>query len=274
MRDNPVKHRLAEGGFASGMMVFEFFTAGIAQIAAAAGAEFVLYDMEHSGAGIDAIKLQMATCRGIGVVPMVRVPTTQYHFIARCLDAGAMGIMVPMVESVAQAKEIVSFTRYPPQGVRGAGFGMAHDDYAPGSPADKIAMAHRRTLVIAQIETARGVAAVDEIAAVDGVDVLWLGHFDLTNFMGIPGQFTHPDYLAAVDAIVAAARRHGKVAGFMPTDENWARDYTAKGFRIQACGTDTLLLQQSMTRLLGALREARATQPPDVTATPRSARKG
>ena len=258
MRDNPVKHRLAEGGSAFGTMVFEFFTPGIAQIAAAAGAEFVIYDMEHSGVGMDTIKAQFAACRGIGIVPMVRVPATQYHFIARCLDAGAMGIMVPMVESVAQAKEIVSFTRYPPQGVRGAGFGMAHDDYTGGAPADKIAMAHRRTLVIAQIETPRGTEAAEEIAAIDGIDVLWLGHFDMTNFMGIPGQFKHRDYLAAVDTIVAAAERHGKAAGFMPTDETWARDYAAKGFRILACGTDTLMLQQSLSHGLKVLREARA----------------
>jgi 2-keto-3-deoxy-L-rhamnonate aldolase RhmA len=274
MRDNPIKHRLAEGGFAFGTMVFEFFTPGMAQIAAAAGAEFVLYDMEHSGAGIDTIKAQMAACRGLGPVPMVRVPTTQYHFIARCLDTGAMGIMVPMVESVAQARDIVSFTRYPPHGVRGAGFGMAHDDYEPGSPVAKIEMAHRRTLVIAQIETPRGVAAVDEIAAVDGIDVVWLGHFDMTNFMGIPGQFTHPEYLKAVDAIVEAARRHGKTAGFMPTDETWARDYVAKGFRMLAYGLDSLLLQQSLTRGLGVLREASASQPAEVDPARRQVRKG
>jgi 2-dehydro-3-deoxyglucarate aldolase/4-hydroxy-2-oxoheptanedioate aldolase len=259
MRDNPVKHRLAQGGHSFGTMVFEFFTPGMAQIAAAAGAEFVLYDMEHSGAGIDTIKAQMAACRGLGAVPFVRVPTTQYHFIARCLDAGAMGIMVPMVDTVAQAREIVSFTRYPPHGIRGAGFGMAHDDYEGGPPPAKIAMANRRTLVMAQIETPRGAAAVDEIAAVDGIDVVWLGHFDLTNFMGIPGQFTHPDYLAAVDAIVAAARRHGKAAGFMATDETWARDYAAKGFRIMAYGLDSLLLQQSLARGLALLREISST---------------
>jgi 2-dehydro-3-deoxyglucarate aldolase/4-hydroxy-2-oxoheptanedioate aldolase len=204
----------------------------------------------------------MAACRGLDIVPMVRVPTTQYQFIARCLDAGAMGIMVPMVESVAQAKDIVSFTRYPPHGVRGAGFGMAHDDYAPGAPVEKIAAANRRTLVIAQIETPRGAEAADAIAAIDGIDVLWLGHFDLTNFMGIPGQFTHPDFLAAVDAIVAAARRHGKAAGFMPTDESWARDYVAKGFRILAYGVDSLLLQQSLSHGLAVLRDASTVRPP------------
>jgi 2-keto-3-deoxy-L-rhamnonate aldolase RhmA len=257
VRENPVKHRLIQGGgSAFGAMVFEFFTPGIAQIVHAAGAEFLLYDMEHSGAGIDTIKQQMAWCRGLGIVPLVRVPAAQYHFIARVLDAGSMGIMVPMVESAAQAAEIVAATRYPPKGVRGAGFGMAHDDYEGGSVADKIAAILARTQVIVQIETPKGVAAVDEIAGVDGVDVLWLGHFDLTNFMGIPGQFTHPDYLKAVDAILGAARRHGKVAGFMAMDDVWARDYYAKGFRMMAVGPDQGLLQQGLSRGLGVLREA------------------
>ena len=133
---------------------------------------------------------------------------------------------------------------------------MAHDDYEAGAPVDKIAAANRRTLVIAQIETPRGAEAVDEIAAVEGIDVLWLGHFDMTNFRGIPGQFTHPDFLAAVDAIAAAAQRHGKAAGFLSTDEAWAREYVARGFRIHAYGIDSLLLQQSLSKGLAVLREA------------------
>jgi 2-keto-3-deoxy-L-rhamnonate aldolase RhmA len=130
--------------------------------------------------------------------------------------------------------------------------------------------------VIAQIETARGAEAVEEIAAVPGIDVLWLGHFDLTNFMGIPGQFQHPDYLKAVDRIVAAARKHGKAAGFMATDETWARDYFAKGFNIMAYGLDSLLLQQSLSRGLGLLREAAASQVaagPAKPASPKSRKR-
>jgi 2-keto-3-deoxy-L-rhamnonate aldolase RhmA len=256
LRDNPVKQRLAEGGACFGTMAFEFFTPGLAQIVRAAGAEFLLYDMEHSGAGIETIKLQMAACRGIGLVPLVRVPAGQYHFVARVLDAGAMGIMAPMVESAAQARELVAMTRYPPQGIRGAAFGVAHDDYEPGPVGEKIAAAMARTQVIAQIETPRGVAAVDEIAAVAGIDVVWLGHFDLTNFMGIPGEFADPKYLAAVEAIVGAARKHNKIAGFMALDETWARDYFAKGFRMMAYGMDSGLLQQALARGLAVLREA------------------
>jgi 2-dehydro-3-deoxyglucarate aldolase/4-hydroxy-2-oxoheptanedioate aldolase len=256
MRENPVKQRLQAGGHAFGAMFFELFSPGIGQIASNAGAEFALFDMEHSGFGIGELKAQVAFCRGLDIVPMVRVPATQYHFVARALDVGAMGVMVPMVESVEQAREIVSFTRYPPRGRRGAGFGMAHDDYQGGSVADKIAALEARTLVIAQIETALGAEAVDAIAAVDGVDVIWLGHFDLTNFMGIPGQFEHPRYLAAVDALIAAARRHGKAAGFMAADETWARDYVAKGFRILAYGPDQALLQRVLGQGIATLRAA------------------
>ena len=235
-------------------MIFEFFTPGIAQIVKAAGADFILYDMEHSGAGIETIKAQMAACRGLDLVPLVRVPVLQSHFIARCLDMGAMGIMVPMVESAAQAREIVNATRYPPVGRRGAAFGVAHDDYEGGAVADKIAAANERTMVIALVETAEGIRNVDEIAAVEGVDVVWLGHFDLTNFMGIPAQFQHPDYLAAVDKLLAAANRHGKAAGMMAGDDDWARDYKAKGFRAIAYGLDLMLLQRVLRDGLDKLR--------------------
>src|SRR3954453_5951631 len=106
MRPNPVRKKLLEGGTAYGVMAFEFFTPGLAPALAAAGAEFVLLDMEHSGAGIDVMKAQIAFARGAGIVPMVRVPGTHYHLIAPVLDAGAMGIMAPMVESVEQAQKL------------------------------------------------------------------------------------------------------------------------------------------------------------------------
>lgn len=255
MRPNPLKPRMLAGGTAFGTMAFEFFTPGLPQICAEAGAEFLLYDMEHSGVGFETIKAQIAACRGLDIVPLARVPATQYHFIARLLDVGGMGVMVPMVESAEQAALIVSCTRYPPGGVRGAAFGVAaHDDYTGGSVTAKIQAAHDRTLVICLVETATGIANVDAIAAVPGVDVVWLGHFDLTNFMGIPAQFEHPDYLAAVDRLLAACARHGKTPGFMALDETWARDYRAKGFRMIAYGVDVLLLQSALARGLDMLR--------------------
>jgi 2-keto-3-deoxy-L-rhamnonate aldolase RhmA len=256
VRSNPLKARLAAGGSSFGTMAFEFFTPGLARICQEAGAEFLLYDMEHSGAGIDVMKQQLACCRGLDITPLVRVPATDYHFIARLLDLGAMGIMVPMVESAEQARFIVNCTRYPPHGRRGAAFGVAaHDDYTGGDVATKIAAAHERTLVICLVETAKGHENVDAIAAEPGVDIVWLGHFDMTNSMGIPGAFDHPRFHKAVDDLVEACRRHGKTAGFMATDDAWASAYRARGFRIIAYGPDVMLLQNALAKGLAGLRQ-------------------
>jgi 2-keto-3-deoxy-L-rhamnonate aldolase RhmA len=161
---------------------------------------------------------------------------------------------VPMVGSAEEAAHIVACTRYPPGGRRGAAFGFAHDDYSSGDVGAKIAALHGRTMVIPQIETTEGLAAVEAIAAMPGVDALWLGHFDLTNFMRIPGQFRHPDYLAAVDRIVAGCERHGKAAAFLAVDDDWAHEYAARGFRLMAYGIDQLMLQAALKHGLDVLR--------------------
>ena len=267
MRPNPVKAKLAKGEHAFGAMFFEFFSPGIPQIAKNAGAEFILFDMEHAGTDIGLMKQMFALCRGLDLVPMVRVPTTQYHFIARMLDLGAMGIMVPMVETKEQAQMIVSCTRYPPLGYRGAAFGVAQDDYQGGDVKEKIAAIHQRNFVICQIETAKGLKNVESIAKVDGVDCLWLGHFDLTNFMGIPAEFTNQKYLDAVKKIVATARKPKHAAGFMAAAEKWAQEYVAHGFNIIATGLDSGLLQNAMARLITGMRE-------QVAAEKKSPKKG
>jgi 2-keto-3-deoxy-L-rhamnonate aldolase RhmA len=253
MTTRSLRQRVMAGEQVLGSMVFEFFTPGLAQILKNAGCTYVLYDMEHSGMGLETLKAQVAHCRGLGIAPMVRVPRSDYHFLARALDVGAEGVMIPMVESVAQAKAIAEATRYPPLGRRGAAFGFAHDGYQRGVPADKIKFADARNLVIAQIETDRGLEHVEAIAAVDGIDVLWVGHFDLTNFLGIPGQFDHPTYHAAIARIVAAGRAHKKGLGFMVTDPKWAADCKAAGFNMLAAGTDMGLLEAGVANILGSV---------------------
>ena len=254
MRANPGREKLKSGGLAFGTMAFEFFTPGLSSVLAKAGAEFVILDTEHSGVGIETVKAQVASSHGAGIVPMVRVPACHYHLIAPVLDAGAMGIMVPMIGTRAQAENLAKWCRYRPEGVRGLAFNMAHDEYSGGDVTVKMAEANARTLVIALVETASGIAEIDGIAAVPGIDVIWLGHYDLTNAMGITGQFDHPDFLAAVDKLVAACRRHGKAPGFLVTDPPSARLWLSRGFRCLGYGTDISLLQGALAAGLGVLR--------------------
>ena len=265
MAQKSLRRRVMAGEQVLGSMVFEFFSPGIAQVMKLAGCEYVIYDMEHTGLGFESLKSQVAACRGTGVVPMVRVPRSDYSFLARALDVGARGVMIPMVESPEQARAIVEATRYPPMGRRGAAFGFPHDDYEGGRPVDKIAAANEDILVIAQIETECGLDTVKQIAAVDGIDVLWIGHFDLTNFLGIPGEFDNPRYVDALDKVVKVGRKAGKGLGFMAADEAWAEAYARRGFNMLAVGTDHGILMQGVgrvlehTRGLGSATEDRAT---------------
>ena len=256
MRDNPVKQKLAAGGSAFGSMIFEFFTPGMPRLLANAGAEYAMYCMEHTGASYETLKPQFALCRALGVVPLVRVPGTEYDFIARALDCGALGVMVPLVDTAQQAEFIVSCTRYPPAGGRrGAAFGFAHDNYEGGDVVEKMRMIHQRTLVIAMIETRSGLDNVEAIAAVPGVDVLWLGHFDLSNFLGIPGQFSSPVFQDAIRRIAAAAKKHGKAAGYMAASAALGKEYLGHGFRMIATGTDQGMLQEATRAMLEGMRK-------------------
>ena len=259
MKENPVKAKILQGGVSLGTFVFEFNTTGIARILAEAGAEFIVFDMEHTGWSVETIRGLMATVPTSRTIPMVRIPATEYHFVARVLDVGAMGIMVPMVETAAQAETIVRAAKYPPVGRRGAAFGVAHDDYRGGDITTKMTDANEHGLLIAQIETARGVENVDAIAAVSGIDVLWIGHFDLTNSLGIPGQFDHADFTEAVKRVVAACEKHGKVAGFMAADADNAKALLRQGFRILAYGGDLWIYQQALQSGIHAVREAIAS---------------
>jgi 2-keto-3-deoxy-L-rhamnonate aldolase RhmA len=209
--------------------------------------------MEHTGLGFETLKWLFSSCRGLPIEPMVRVPRGEYTYLARALDLGARGVMIPMVESTEQAQSIVQACRYPPVGRRGAAFGFAQCDYLGGDVSDKIRRYHERTMVIAQIETERGLDQVEKIAAVDGVDVLWVGHFDLSNFMGIPARFNDPRFDAAMRKVAAVAKRHGKAAGFMATDAAWISRAREMGYTMIAGGTDTGLLELAMKSLVGRI---------------------
>lgn len=257
MSPTPLKPTVLTGEPVVGAMTFEFFSPGMSAILANAGCRFVFYDMEHTGLGFETLKWLFATCRGLPIEPMVRVPRGEYTYIARALDLGARGVMIPMVESAEQARAIVQACRYPPLGRRGAAFGFAQCDYRGGDVGAKIRDYHDRTLVVAQIETERGLEQVEAIAAVDGIDVLWVGHFDLSNFMGMPARFDDPAFDAAMRRVAEVARRHGKAAGFMATDRAWIDRVKAMGYSMIAIGTDVGLLGDATRALVdhaGAVR--------------------
>jgi 2-keto-3-deoxy-L-rhamnonate aldolase RhmA len=258
MRENSVKRTLHAGGVAVGTMVFEFTTPGIGRIAEAAGADFVLFDQEHTAWGVETLAAAMAVMRFTRPVPLVRVPTLQPHLVSRLLDVGALGVMVPLVETPEQAARIVQAAKYPPSGRRGVSGGLAHDDYRGEDVAGTMRGANAEALLIAQIETAQGVECAREIAAIEGIDVLWMGQMDLSTSLGVAGQYRHPTYLAALEAIVAAAEASGKAAGFLAFSHEEGLALLKMGFRCIAYRSDIGLYRDALAEGIASLRSARA----------------
>jgi len=238
----------------SGTLVWEFATPGIGHLLAAGGSEYVFLDTEHSGLGIDALKSTLQYLKAASIPALVRPPGRSYESIARALDAGSEGLILPMVGSADEAERIVACAKYAPRGARGVALGIAHDDYTGGSVAEKLAQANRRTVIFALVETREGAENVEQIAAVDGIDGLWIGHLDLSTSLGISGQFEHPDYVAAVERIAAAAREHGKSLGRMTESAEEGAALHARGFDFIAIGTDTQLYSTALRTALNALR--------------------
>ncbi|MDP7603141.1 MAG: aldolase/citrate lyase family protein, partial [Alphaproteobacteria bacterium] len=165
------------------------------------------------------------------------------------------GLMLPMVSNTDQARAIVDAMKYTPQGSRGVALGIAHDRYAPGPVLEKLAEANQRTVCLVLIETKEGIANVDEIAAVEGVDVLWIGHFDLSCSLGIPGQFEHPEFLSAVEKVVAAGQAQGKSLGRMVRSIDEGVALNNRGFDFICYSGDLWLLQDALRTGIEKLRE-------------------
>jgi 2-keto-3-deoxy-L-rhamnonate aldolase RhmA len=179
---------------------------------------------------------------------------TQLRAILRASVYGNLRIMIPMVSSAAHAKSIVRYAKYPPRGVRGLVASAAKNGYRQTPPMEAMRQGDENTLIICQIETAEGLENVEEIAAVEGVDVIWVGHYDLTVSMGFPGDFTNPRYHDAIKRVVSTAQKYNKPAGFLAMNEAAARDYWAKGFRMMGYGSDFRLLQSAVSLGMSLLR--------------------
>ena len=233
-----------------GAMIFEFFSPGIPIILKNAGCEFIIFDMEHGGLSLEQFKVLATISNSNQISPLIRIPEVSYNYVARALDLGASGIMAPMVNTAEEAMKVVKSSKYPPEGIRGAGFGFAHDNYNNQNPLKYIKKANDELINIIQIETKYGLENVESIAAIDGVDCLWVGHFDLTNFLGVPGDFSSSIYLDAIKRVVDAGKINKKSLGIMVNNNDELEMYSELGFNMIAVGTEMNILSRSISQII------------------------
>lgn len=237
-----------------GMFTLEFATSGIGAISANLGLDWILYDLEHTGWSLDAVRSAIQVSRRSELATFVRVAGHRKDLVTTALDAGAEGIMMPWVDTAEQVEEMVSWMKYPPLGTRGSAFGLAHDLYAGGDAAVSQATANESTFFLPQIETVAAVENAAAIGAVEGVDVLFVGPLDLSTNLGVPGQWDAPVLLEALDAVVRAGKETGTAVGVFCPTLDFARMAWDKGFTVLSDGADLSVFARGLAQGVQQIR--------------------
>ncbi len=254
---NPVKELLKAGKVALGMNVRVVKSGDIARIAKTTGHDFIFIDLQHSLFNIESVGHIAQVALSIGVAPLVRVRSVDDPDTSTLLDNGVMGIVFPDVNTPEEAKRAVNRAKYPPIGKRSVGAGYPILDYRPTNTAEVVPALQENTLVVCMIETQEGLDNVDAIAAVEGVDVIHVGSNDLLTAMGKPGTFGSPEHVAALEKVIAAAKKHGKTPG-VGGDRNLERQvaFIRKGMHFITTNSEVAFMVAEGSRVTGELRKA------------------
>lgn len=252
---NIARERLERGELSLGLGIRQARGVEIAKILKTCGYDWLFIDLEHSTLSLDTAAQMSVAALDAGIAPLVRVPEAAFSMASRALDGGALGVVMPHVDTADAARAIVSHLKYPPVGHRSVAGALAHFDFRAMKTADLTATANAATLIVVMIETPQAVANADAIAAVPGVDALLIGTNDLSAEMGISGDFANPRVVAAYEAVIAACRKHGKFPGMGGVyNEDLMRRYIGLGMRLILSGGDTGMLMQAATQRSTFLR--------------------
>lgn len=224
-----------------------------AQICAGAGFDWLLIDGEHAPNDVRSILAQLQALAAYPVHPIVRPVSGDVNLIKQLLDIGAQTLLIPMVESAAQARQLVAAMRYPPDGIRGVGSALARAS-AWNRLAGYLQEADGQMCLLVQIETRTGLENLDAIADVEGVDGIFIGPADLSAALGHLGEPDHPDVRAAIEDALGRIQAHGRAAGILTTSEPLARRYLSLGVSFLAVGLDTSLLARATEELARKFR--------------------
>jgi len=248
---------LASPDLKVGFWVNEFMTPAIGHILKAANCDLVTFDMEHSGLGFETIRSALRSAEAAGLATIVRPPSKLYHDIARALDIGAKSLMFQMVDTAEEARDIVRCMKYRPRGIRGVTTQHYYDRFTGGDLVTKLAEEDRVTTMIALLESRIGVENVEDIASVEGVDCLYLGHVDLSVDLGAAGQYGDRRMLEATHALAAACRKHGKAFIWDLGAPGSLEDMVQLGAHIIMCGSDTGTLGEAVARATASVHALR-----------------
>jgi len=254
MRINKVKQALKAGKTQYGCSCSQLRSPEVMRALAAAGLDWTYLDSEHGGFDLETLQDMSKAAVIAGLCPVVRVAELQYALVARALDCGAQGVLFPRVESPELLERAISWTRFPPLGIRGFGLTMPHLEYETVSMADAITHINENVLVVFQIETQTALDRVDELLSVEGIDAVMIGPADLSISLGVPGQFDHPSMIAAMDRIRESCNKHGVAPGLHFRSLPLAKKWRERGMRFVSCNSEIGFLLDKATETVATLK--------------------
>jgi 2-dehydro-3-deoxyglucarate aldolase/4-hydroxy-2-oxoheptanedioate aldolase len=253
MRVNLVKKALKEGKVQYGTAFWQLRSPEIPRMLKAAGFHWAFIDTEHGGFDVETVQDICRVANLVDFCPVVRIADLQYSLIARTLDCGAQGILFPRVESPELLERAVSWTKFPPCGVRGYGLAHPQIDYEARTFTEVIDHMNANTMVVLQIETQRALDAREELLSVPGIDAVMVGPADLSISLGVPGDFQHPKMVEAMEAIRDSCNARGIAPGTQTRTIALAKFWKERGMRFLGCSSDTSMLIERATAIISEL---------------------
>jgi 2-keto-3-deoxy-L-rhamnonate aldolase RhmA len=246
MIENKVKSALTRGETVIGCQVAEVRSPNICQMYATAGFDFIFIDMEHGSFNMETVADFIATSKVAGIVPIVRVPAMEEHFIGRVLDAGAGGILVPHVQNKDQAKTAIKYAKFRPMGERGLAPLRAHTDFKKVDVSRFIKEANDNTMVGIMVEDDEAIKNIESLASTEGVDVIFMGTMDLSYSLDIPGEVRHPEVIKRIDRVLEVCEQNNVAFGMPISDPKWHK----KGIRFLFAASDIGLIVDGGARVV------------------------
>ncbi|MDX2150158.1 MAG: aldolase/citrate lyase family protein [Bryobacteraceae bacterium] len=253
MKTNHVKQALKQGKVQLGTSYGMLRSADVGRILAAAGFQWAFIDTEHGCYDIETVYDVCRTSALYGLAPIVRVPDLQYSLVSRALDCGGWGIIFPRVEDAKLLERAVSWTKFPPEGVRGFGLTPLHVDHEPVTIPQIGAHMNENTLVVLQIETQKAIDMRDELLSVPGIDAVMVGPVDLSISLGVPGDFQHPKMVEAMEKIRDACVAHGVAPGTQTRNVGLAKFWRERGMLFLGCASEAGMLLEKGKEIVGQL---------------------
>ena len=254
MRTNLVKQALKRGELQLGTGFWQLRSPEIPRLLRAAGFDWAFVDCEHGNFDLETVQDICRSSAAVGFTPLIRVADLQYSLVARALDCGAQGIVFPRVESVELLERAVSWTKFPPVGVRGYGLSHPHIDYEKHSFAQIIEHFNEHTMVVLQIETKRAFEMREELLAVPGIDAVMVGPADLSISMGVAGDFQNPVMVSTMEAIVETCVRRGIAPGTQTRSVELAKFWKERGMKFLGCNNELGMMYERAAQIAGEIK--------------------